>query len=285
MHGKTFRYYISSLHTVANRLPKLTSAIQRATPVEEYPGPKGWLCDDHYEQNPANGLAIISLGLPNVRRYAMDVLSQTPGLDKDRHILELIRMAKEIDGQLEHWYLILPEKWGHLTVAMQLEEPVDARSAPQWQGPVHVYDDLFTANIVNDYRVSRIFCQKMILSVSSQLSDPQAVQSMHQVQQNAMYIIRCMADDISSSVPFHLEINLQDRARDSGQETHAAEATGGYFLCWPLFVLMGLDCIPSKQREWVGGRLYRIAQDFGLGEHEMMMLAQRQVLTSGPSFP
>ncbi|KAF2101785.1 hypothetical protein NA57DRAFT_64483 [Rhizodiscina lignyota] len=271
----------------AIRMCMLTSAIQRAKPVDEYPGPKGWTCDDNFEQNPANRLAIISLDLPNLRRYAVDVVSQSPSLNKNAEIMHIMKMAQEVDGRLEHWYLTLPEDWGHRTVRMQLEEPVDVFNAPQWQGPVHIYDDLFMANIINDYRVSRIFCQQIILNMSGALSDPapETLITVHGMQQHAMYVARTMADDVCSSVPFHLEIDLQPRARDSGQEIHAAEATGGYFLSWPLFVIGNTDCVPMRQREWIRGRLYRIGQDFGLSSAQMMTLAQKSVLTSGPSFP
>lgn len=243
------------------------------------------MCDDNFEQNQANRLAIISLGLPNIRRYAQDILTQSPSPNKDNEIIGLMKMAEEVDQQLEHWYLTLPDNWGHRTVRMQLEEPVDLYNAPEWQGPVHVYDDLFLANIVNDYRVSRVFCQSIILGVAAALSDPGSRASVAPMLQRATYIAQSMADDVCSSVPFHLEVPLQERTRNSGQDTHAAEATGGYFLCWPLFVIGGVECVPERQREWIRGRLYRIGQGFGLNMTQMLTLAQRQVLTSSPSFP
>lgn len=65
----------------------------------------------------------------------------------------------------------------------------------------------------------------------------------------------------------------------------ATEATGGYFLTYPLYVLMGLEYIPVKQREWIKGRLYRIASGFGLDHSQIVTVAERQVLSNGPKFP
>lgn len=69
-----------------------------------------------------------------------------------------------------------------------------------------------------------------------------------------------------------------------GMQT-AAEATGAYFLTWPLYVLKDFEVIPVNQRKWVMGRLFHIGTDFGLTSAQIMTMAQRQVLTSGPSFP
>lgn len=299
----------SPLSCTSTDVVQLTKAIQSATPVDEFPGPKGWLCDDDKETNHANRLSIISLGLPNVRRYAQDVIAQTPGPQKDAELRYLIKMAQEIDGQFEHWYLTLPDTWGCRTIRMQHTEPTDLYSSPQWVGPIHVYDDLFIANIINDYRISRIFCQKLILLVTAALSSPEEREATVHVQRTAMYTARAMANDICSSVPFHLDLTLQpEQTRASGQEVHgeplpmfslvsttmiseltgydtAAEATGAYFLTWPLFVLKDFEVIPLAQRKWIMGRLFRIGLDFGLSSAQIMTMAQRQVLTSGPSFP
>lgn len=218
-------------------------------------------------------------------------------------------MAQEIDGQFEHWHLTLPDTWGCRTIRVQYTEPSEPYSSPQWTGPVHIYDDLFIANIVNDYRISRIFCQKLILLATAALSTQEEREEMAHVQRKAVYTARAMANDICSSVPFHLDLSLQPEAtRASGQEVHgepppwfsivaatmvsgltgrdtAAEATGAYFLTWPLFVLKDFEVLPVNQRKWIMGRLFRIGTDFGLSSAQIMTMAQRQVLTSGPSFP
>lgn len=68
-------------------------------------------------------------------------------------------------------------------------------------------------------------------------------------------------------------------------EPAAADITGGYFLTWPLYVIVHLQCIPPKQRDWAKGRLFRIAAGFGLGNEQVMAMAEQQVLSNGPKFP
>jgi len=65
----------------------------------------------------------------------------------------------------------------------------------------------------------------------------------------------------------------------------AAEAIGAYFLVWPCHVCKEIEYVPEKQREWFTGRLYYIGRVFGLSQAQMLVMARRQVVNSGPSFP
>lgn len=64
----------------------------------------------------------------------------------------------------------------------------------------------------------------------------------------------------------------------------AAKATGAYFSVWPLFVTKKIPTIPEIQRKWLLYRLYHIGLTFGLSEDQVLHMAQKHVLTSGPSF-
>lgn len=204
----------------AIRTSMLTSAIQRAEPMPDFPGAKGWNWDDAHELNPANRLALISLGLPNMRRFAIDLTPQEPGPAKDTALMQVIHMSQEIDAALEHWYQTIPDHWGFRTVGYVQDEPKNIYRAHYWRGPVHIYDDLFIANIINDYRVSRIFCQQLISNALESLWDTSATSDIQSLHDHAQYLSCAMADDICSSVPFHLEIKLQPGAENTGQETH-----------------------------------------------------------------
>lgn len=65
----------------------------------------------------------------------------------------------------------------------------------------------------------------------------------------------------------------------------AAEALGGYFLVWPIFVAVNTEFVPRQQREWLQGRLSHIGHTFGLNQAQVLLLARRHVLTCGPVFP
>lgn len=204
----------------AIRTSMLTSAIQHAQPMPDFPGPKGWNWDDAHELNPANKLALISLGLPNMRRFAIELTPQEPGPEKDAALMQLIHMAQDTDAALEHWYQTVPDNWAFRTVNYIQNEPENLYRAHYWRGPVHVYGDLFIANIVNDYRVSRIFCQQLITNALESLHDTSATNDIKSLNEHADHIACSMADDICSSVPFHVKIELQPGAENTGQETH-----------------------------------------------------------------
>lgn len=66
--------------------------------------------------------------------------------------------------------------------------------------------------------------------------------------------------------------------------TIAAKATGAYYSVWPLFVTKKIPTVPELQKKWLLYRLYHIGLTFGLSEDQVLHMAQKHVLTSGPSF-
>jgi hypothetical protein len=169
-------------------------------------------------------------------------------------------------------------------------------------GEQHVYHDVPLASIVNDYRVCRIFCMRVIMACVAWL----AVNPKHNLTadyEKAVYVIQQMVDEISACIPFHLvrfssfwsghqantrtsqDYDLQPIAKKLGQEKNAAEAYGGYSLVWPLYVAANAETVPQAQRDWLSGRLMSIGTRFGLTSAQVLVLARRHVLTCGPMFP
>lgn len=202
----------------AVRSSMLTSSIIQGKVVDDFPAPGGWACDEDDDLNAANRLTLICLKLPNIKRYAQDLLAQekTPAVINE--VMSLIRTAKDIDSQLEHWALTVPEEWEYHTVEYCREEPKDVFASQYWRGPIHEYYDLNVANIINDYRISRIFCQAVILGCISALPLSTQTEATDRVSAQATYLTQQMVDDFSSSVPFLMGYNLQNRpsARASG---------------------------------------------------------------------
>lgn len=200
----------------AVRSSMLTSSIIQGKMIDDFPAPGGWACDDDGDLNAANRLTLICLKLPNIKRYAQDLLARekTPAVVNE--MMALIRTAKEIDSQLEHWALTVPDEWEYHTVEYCREEPKDVYKSQYWRGPIHEYYDLNVANIINDYRISRIFCQAVILGCISVLPLQAQTEATDRVSAQATYLTQQMVDDFSSSVPFLLGYNLKGRARASG---------------------------------------------------------------------
>jgi hypothetical protein len=124
-----------------------------------------------------------------------------------------------VDGNLAEWYATLPPEWKHSTIGIVNEIPSldDLAVTEKWPGEQHIYNDVPLASIVNDYRVCRIFCRRVIMACINWLSIGGAEDQVGEYNQS-VYIIQQMVDDVSACVPFHLDYQLQTVAQDMGQE-------------------------------------------------------------------
>ncbi|KAF2876721.1 hypothetical protein BDV95DRAFT_235168 [Massariosphaeria phaeospora] len=268
----------------AVRTIMITSCVQRSKPVDAFPGVNGWVANDINEENAANRLTLICIDLPNIRVRANTLTSLTYDAAQESEARAILEFAKLVDTNLHEWYHTLPPEWRPRTVAMVYEQPADVTTAEQWPGEQHVYHDVSLASIVNDYRVSRIFCQRVIMACLTWLSYGGNYDSTS-AYDRSIYVLRQMVDEISACVPFHMNYDLQPVAKELGLERNAAEAFGGYALVWPLYVSANAEIVPQLQRDWLSGRLYSIGIRFGLSSAQILALARRHVLNCGPMFP
>lgn len=124
-----------------------------------------------------------------------------------------------VDSNLADWYATLPPEWKHSTIGIVNEIPAveDLALAEKWPGEQHVYNDVPLASIVNDYRVCRIFCRRVIMACINWLGIGGHVDDAREYERS-VYVIQQMVDDISACVPFHLDYDLQVIAKEMGQE-------------------------------------------------------------------
>ncbi|KAF2711504.1 hypothetical protein K504DRAFT_475337 [Pleomassaria siparia CBS 279.74] len=267
----------------AVRTMMITSCVRRAKPVEPFPGIHGWTVNDG-EDNAANRLTVICMDLPSIRARA-NALTQTPyDPSHESEAIKILEFTQVVDSNLLQWYQTLPSDWHYQTVGMVYEMPEDVAEAGEWPGPQHSYYDVPLASIVNDYRVCRIFCNRVIIACATWLG-PGSDYPVTQAYNTALFVIQQVVDEISASVPFHIVYDMQPIPKERGQEKGAAEAFGGYSLVWPLYVAANAETIPQRQRDWLSGRLRVIGTKFGLSEAQVLVLARRHVLTCGPMFP
>ncbi|KAF2819597.1 hypothetical protein CC86DRAFT_132019 [Ophiobolus disseminans] len=271
----------------AVRTMMITSCVQRSKPVEDFPSSNGWIGNGEFsEENVANRLTLICIDLPRLRARA-ELLTTTPHSNTDEsEAKEILAFAQMVDENLAQWYLTLPSEWKHSTIGYVNEIPAveDLAVTEKWPGEQHIYNDVPLASIVNDYRVCRVFCRRVILACLSWLAVGGYVDADGEYEKS-VFVIQTMVDDISACVPFHLDYELQTVAKAMGQEQNAAEAFGGYSLVWPLYVAANADTVPQAQRDWLFGRLSVIGTKFGLSSAQVLVLARRHILTCGPMFP
>ncbi|KAF1848216.1 uncharacterized protein K460DRAFT_364186 [Cucurbitaria berberidis CBS 394.84] len=271
----------------AVRTMMITSCVQRSKPVEDFPGSKGWVGHGNIsDENAANRLTLICIDLPNLRARANRLTTIPYDVTQESEAKQVLDFAQMVDGNLEEWYRTLPPEWKHRIIGIVSETvtPEDVALADKWPGEQHVYHDVPLASIMNDYRVCRIFCRRVIMACVTWLNFGGYVDS-EGVYDKSVFAIQQTVDEISACVPFHMSYELQPVAKEMGLEENAAEAFGGYSLVWPLYVAANAETVPQLQRDWLFGRLSVIGTKFGLSSAQILVLARRHVLTCGPMFP
>lgn len=128
-----------------------------------------------------------------------------------------MEFAQMVDSNLQQWCQTLPPEWQYKTVGMVYDIPDDVQAAESWLGPQHAYHDVPLASIVNDYRVCRIFCQRVIMACVGWLSFGSGAPETN-AYNNAIFVIQQMVDEISACVKFHMCYDMQPVAQELGQE-------------------------------------------------------------------
>jgi hypothetical protein len=133
---------------------------------------------------------------------------------------QILDFAQTVDGNLEEWYRTLPSEWKHRIISISNETlaPEDIALAEKWPGEQHVYHDVPLASIMNDYRVCRIFCCRVIMACITWLSSGGDFSGEDQAWNKSVFVIQTMVDEISACVPFHMSYELQPLAKETGQE-------------------------------------------------------------------
>jgi hypothetical protein len=173
------------------------------------------------EENAANRLTLICMNLPDIRARA-NTLTTTPyDPSREGEAKSVMDFAEMVDVNLQQWYQTLPDEWQYRTVGMVYELPSDVSEAESWLGPVHAYHDVPVANLINDYRVCRIFCQRVIIACLTWLSlgdtENPSLESLD-TYRKTVFVIQQMVDEISAGVPFHMCYEMQPVAQELGQE-------------------------------------------------------------------
>ena len=253
----------------------------------------------------ANRLTIITMRVPALRCTAMRILRGPMNWAIGREIVTLMEDAQRVDRDLAAWSLEVPDSWKYKTLGLckQTDEPNTAELHP---GPIHGYNDIWTARHWNVYRSYRILCQAIILNCLERLIPTSEIAS-SDVYRRTAATLQKMVDDICASVPYHLgfpapiydlEINtspynFQDWSKDdydpptdnffrTARYRHAP-ATGGYFLIWELFVAADVIVIPKTQRDWVVNRLRHIGAKYGLSQATVLARQGLRKLENGRS--
>ncbi len=202
-------------------------------PLEEFPGPDGWLSDP--EDDDKAGLTRISVDVPSLRLRAKALISSQFTPAKEREAMALIEEAAVVDSKLTMWAVSLPETCTYKSVVVPRAPSVTPADAETWLGPIHVYEDLYIAAFVNQYRMLRISCQEIIMACARWLAQETDNSSMNGRITFSRAVLQQMIDGICASVPYHVSYDLERRAQELGQDA------SGMLLLYPLDLRKAAD--------------------------------------------
>ena len=170
---------------------------------------------------------------------------------------EIISSMLGFETELAAWAMGLPLSWSYSTaIAADSTDEV-------FEGYFHIYQDIWTASIWNNYRCIRILVNEYILGYLTRLTSATYpfMPSEHRIQhQQSRNVLSQLASDICASVPFHLghaHIPLQSSLSEP-------PALGGYVLLWPLYIAATMDGGSKATRLWIAQRLKSIGDTMGI---------------------
>ena len=245
--------------------------------------------------NAANRLTLLGLQIPALREAGTRCLQAQMSTAVAKDVYKLLQEAKEVDRALSGWPLELATSWKCKTTrifACNLDEMEASDCYPR---PVHVYYNLFVANIWNTYRGYRILCLMIIFNCIERLVPPSERED-YEDYSTTVATLREMVNGICASVPFHLgtevplpystaesvclmsaedfsrdEANLPRFPSDVGSHLRTSKRVGGFFLLWTLFVACSVICIPKVQRTWIMKRFKTISTRYGISQAEVLV--------------
>ncbi|MCJ1385679.1 hypothetical protein MMC17_008802 [Xylographa soralifera] len=272
------------------RAQMVVNQITRCQPVQKLQGiAEGWTGPiDGLERGALSLLVVLSMQIPTLRATAKELLQRPMSMDTAVEIVELMYEAQRVDREIAAWTFEIPNDWKYTIVGMirGMENPATAQYYP---GPMHGYHDLWAANIWNNYRSNRIFCQMIILNCLERLI-PSWERTSTSEYCSTIATLQALVNDVCSSVPFHLgfpdtvyqatgsdlpngdqklaidDLELPLHRPDSSTRSKNVASMGGFFLTWQLFVAFNVVSIPEAQRVWLNSRLRCIGDVCGINQ-------------------
>ena len=183
-----------------------------------------------------------------------------------RHI---VNSLISLDARFKTWIDCVPES--HRFTRL---ERLDGSSSVAPHGshpgiPVHLYGSPSMAAFWNMYRCMRILLLRCLIACMSRQQESIALDSSFSDISGqdvpGAQDLPDLVNGIFASVPYML-----DEVDQNGNLRHPQQrkAVGALMVLWPLRLLLHLDVIDSKQRDWIKGRLEYIRNALGIHDTE-----------------
>ncbi len=232
-----------------------------------------WWINDAVKDETAASCQHINLKTSELRAEVtrlMSSMTRTP--DNVDLMLTMMRRAQALDQELVNWMASLPDNWGYRTLCWEDHVPNgDYAKAETFPGRIDVYNDFWIASVWNLARTTRLILASIAVRCAAWVCAPVDYRTTPEYATAARVCVE-MITDILASVPYHLGWHTKRRHLFQSHDLsgfacgddNSMKGLAGYFLTWPLAIVMGQDYITDAQRVWVQGRLRYIGDELGV---------------------
>jgi hypothetical protein len=165
---------------------------------------------------------------------------------------EIIRAALTMDAEFMALFINVPAQWNYTTVKVPT---VDGKSVSElvWGENYHIYHNLTSSSMWNNYRSCRILLHELIIdtvnTMDSSATDGTGLRQRQILTEQSRQVARQLVEDICASAPFHFGLGIEDlcglEAPSSGHMGHF-EAPDGSSGCGPGFPQAFCSPIPEN---------------------------------------
>ena len=202
--------------------------------------------------------------IPNFKSRAKKLFSSTSGCptDREQEISTLMQDAKETESLLiTEWNSQLPTDFRYTSLPLLLPkgESCDILQDTVYNPPrIDTYHDPLVAHTWNQWRTNRIQLLVIIAQCARSLYLARDRPDKNSDYVDAIATTRQLVDDISSSIPYHLQYMDQPSAHPPGagpSEGNQKFGTGnpgqGLLLVPHLRSILEVQCVPGSQKQWI----------------------------------
>jgi len=170
----------------------------------------------------------------------------------------IIKAALEIDKRFLGSFADVPDSQKYRTIY------IDQNDELIWNGRYDIYNDDWTAQSWNGMRTCRILLHQIVrdqlLAASTAITTIFAEEELKEQNKQSVLTMLNMQADILASIPSHMPSTLTLTHRNKS----IMEASRGYFVLWPLYMVGVMDLATQPIKSWVIGRLRAIATQIGI---------------------
>ena len=204
----------------------------------------------------------------------------------------VISEALSIAADLQNWHSNLPLEYYPTSTAK-----ISSLTPEVFSDYYHIYSDVPTAMVMNNYLVLLILLHEMILIQSSHVRSspidineensfnyappPSYIAQIQRQVRRSQDAILNLIEQVCASVPFLLDYEYCMGVRRTLSEPHHPRAAGGNAIMWPLYACAQVYFVPNSTRAWIIGRLNKIGAEMGIQQAKVMakILLQRTEIT------